>query len=70
MPKPIDVRRVLSVLAAKGFVFVSQKGSHAKYRSVSKPARIVIVKTTSKQIPFGTFSSILNQSGLSESDFS
>jgi predicted RNA binding protein YcfA (HicA-like mRNA interferase family) len=69
MPKPIALRRVIRVLREKGFFFVSQKGSHAKFRKVGHPTRNVIVKTTNKEIPHGTFQSILLQSGLKESDF-
>lgn len=69
MPKPIVLKLALKVLNAKGFFFVSQKGSHAKYRTHGLPKRTVIVKLGKKQIPYGTFQSILLQSGLEESDF-
>lgn len=68
MPRPIDLKLVLKVLGAHGFLLVSQTGSHAKFRR-EDPKKSVIVKTTKKQIPHGTFRSILLQSGLSESDF-
>ena len=66
MPRPIELRRVLRVLAEHGFELVSQKGSHAKLRHAGKT---VIVKTTKKEIPYGTFRSILDQSGLQEERF-
>lgn len=69
MPKPIDLRRVLRVLSVAGFILVSQKGSHAKFRRPGFSARTVIVKMTSKQVPYGTFCSILLQSGLTEEEF-
>ncbi|MBU0978300.1 MAG: type II toxin-antitoxin system HicA family toxin [Patescibacteria group bacterium] len=69
MPKPIPLKRVLKVLQSEGFFFVKQRGSHAKYRKVGEPTRNVTVKTTKKEIPHGTFQSILLQSGLKESDF-
>ena len=69
MPKPILIKIVMQVLKDKGFFFVSQKGSHAKYRKVGNPTRTVIIKTTEKEIPFGTFRSIILQSGLQEDDF-
>jgi predicted RNA binding protein YcfA (HicA-like mRNA interferase family) len=52
-----------------GFVFISQKGSHRKYRKTGNPALTVIVPAGKKEIPFGTFKSILKQSGLQQSDF-
>jgi predicted RNA binding protein YcfA (HicA-like mRNA interferase family) len=66
MPRPIALKTVIRVLVNKGFELTSRRGSHAKYRRGSKT---VIVKTTSKEIPHGTFQSILLQSGLDETDF-
>jgi predicted RNA binding protein YcfA (HicA-like mRNA interferase family) len=54
------------VLVANGFVFKSQKGSHVKY--VRGPAT-VIVPHPRKEMPIGTFSSIVKQSGLGKSAF-
>ena len=69
MPRPIDLKIVVKVLKIKGFFFVSQKGAHAKFRKLDSPVKTVIVKMAEKQIPYGTFRSILLQSGLKESDF-
>lgn len=69
MPKPIALKQVLKVLQKKGFVFTSQNGSHAKYRKTGNPTRNVIVKMSKKEIPYGTFKSILLHSGLGEDDF-
>lgn len=70
MPKPILLKIVLGVLKKKGFFFVRQKGSHARYEKVEKgKTRKVTVKIGNKEIPHGTFQSILLQSGLEDSDF-
>ncbi|MBU0540210.1 type II toxin-antitoxin system HicA family toxin [Patescibacteria group bacterium] len=69
MPKPIPSKQVVRVLRDKGFFFISQKGSHAKFRKSGNPTRTVIVKMAKKEIPYGTFQSIMLQSGLKESDF-
>ncbi len=69
MPRPIVLKQVIKTLRDRGFFFVSQKGSHAKFRKIGNPARTVIVKMAKKEIPYGTFQSILLQSGLKESDF-
>jgi len=69
MPKPILLKIVLRVLKDEGFFFVSQKGSHAKYKKIGLPNRTVIIKTSKKEIPYGTFTSILQMSGLEEKDF-
>ena len=41
MPKRLGSGEVIRVLQEHGFVFVSQKGSHAKYRNAT--GRIAIV---------------------------
>jgi len=47
-----------------GFKF--PKGSHKKFR---KGNRTIIVPDPNKEIPLGTFTPILRQSGLSKEDF-
>ena len=59
-------RAIVNVLLRHGFIFISQKGSHKKFR---KDEKIVIVPDPKKEIPLGTFASILRQSGLSKEDF-
>ena len=61
MPKLLSSKEIIKVLEHNGFVFVSQKGSHAKYR---KGPATAIVPTPRKEIPVGTFRSIVRQSGL------
>lgn len=60
---------IVKVLESKGFFFVSQTGSHAKYRNNSSPYLTVIVPIHGKEVRYGTFRSILRQSKLKESDF-
>ncbi|NQV89179.1 MAG: type II toxin-antitoxin system HicA family toxin [Parcubacteria group bacterium] len=69
MPSSILLKLVERVLKKKGFFFVSQKGSHMKYRKKGKPGLVVIVPVHGKEIPYGTFRSILRQSQLDEADF-
>jgi predicted RNA binding protein YcfA (HicA-like mRNA interferase family) len=69
VPRPYSIRLVLKVLESKGFFFVSQTGSHAKYRKEGDPRLTVIVPIHNKEIYYGTFKSILRQSQLKESDF-
>jgi len=54
-------------LKKHGFTEVSKKGSHAKYKN--DDGVTVIVPHPKSEIPIGTFSSILKQSGLSKEDF-
>lgn len=69
MPKLYSSKFILKVLTAKGFVFVSQKGSHIKLRKSGKQTLTVILPADRKEIPRGTFSSILRQAKLTEEDF-
>jgi len=69
MPSPIQFRLVVKVLESKGFFFISQTGSHAKYRKKGHPTINVIVPIHEKEIRYGTFRSLLRQSQLKESDF-
>lgn len=69
MPKGFSVRVVVNVLRQHGFFFVSQSGSHAKYRKPGITTLTTIVPIHNKDIPYGTFRSILRQSKLQQSDF-
>jgi predicted RNA binding protein YcfA (HicA-like mRNA interferase family) len=70
MPRLYSSRHIVKILESKGFIYVSQRGSHAKYRKrAEKEFLTVIVPANRKEIPYGTFRSILRQSGLGESDF-
>ncbi len=66
MPKLHSSAKIIQVLERRGFVFVSQRGSHIKMK---RAGRVVIVPANRREIPVGTFRSILRQSGLSDSDF-
>ena len=66
MPKLYSSRHILMVLKRHGFVEVDQTGSHKKFRFKSFT---VIVPAAKREIPYGTFMSILRQSGLHKQDF-
>lgn len=70
MPKLYSSLEIIKVLQKKGFVYISQKGSHAKFRKTASPTLTVIVPAGKKEIPLGTFKSILRQASLTEGDFS
>lgn len=69
MPKLHSSAHILKVLESKGFIFISQKGSHIKMRYNGSPLLTVIVPAKRKEIPLGTFKSICRQSQLTEEDF-
>lgn len=66
MPKVYSSRHIISILKRNGFVEIDQTGSHKKFRYGE---RTVIVPAPRREIPYGTFTSILRQSGLSKVDF-
>jgi predicted RNA binding protein YcfA (HicA-like mRNA interferase family) len=55
------------LLEDHGFAFVSQRGSHQKYRNAT--GRITIVPAARREIPVGTINSIIKQSGLDRALF-
>ena len=69
MPKLFASEHVIKVLYSKGFVFVSQRGSHMKFRKRNDKVLTVIVPAGKKEIPIGTFRSVLRQSNLKQEDF-
>jgi len=69
MPKFYSSLEIIKVLKKQGFVYISQKGSHAKFRKTGSQTSTVIVPAGKKEIPFGTFRSILRQANLTEDDF-
>jgi len=66
MTKLPSSQKIIQTLIRNGFQFVSQRGSHQKYR---KGDKTVIVPAPRKEIPIGTFRSIVKQSGLNFEDF-
>ncbi|MCL5010746.1 MAG: type II toxin-antitoxin system HicA family toxin [Patescibacteria group bacterium] len=68
MPKLFSSQQIVKALQKKGFVYISQKGSHVKLRKYGIQTLNVIVPANKKEIPMGTFKSIMRQARLSEND--
>ncbi|MFA6256409.1 MAG: type II toxin-antitoxin system HicA family toxin [Candidatus Absconditabacterales bacterium] len=62
MPKVYKAKNVLQFFEREGFEKISQKGSHIKLKN--KLGTVIIIPIHSKDIPYGTFRSIVDQSGL------
>ncbi len=69
MPKLFSSADIVKVLQKQGFMYIAQKGSHVKFRKTGRPTLTVIIPAGRKEIPFGTFTSILRQSKLTQEDF-
>jgi predicted RNA binding protein YcfA (HicA-like mRNA interferase family) len=67
MPKLYSSKEIEHVLNKFGFILVSQKGSHGKFKN--NFGKVVIVPMNKKEIPFGTFKSILRQAELTLEKF-
>ncbi|MBS1495196.1 MAG: type II toxin-antitoxin system HicA family toxin [Bacteroidetes bacterium] len=67
MPKEYSSKEIETVLKKIGFVFISQKGSHGKFKD--DKGKTVILPMNKKEIPFGTFRSILRQAGIDLNEF-
>lgn len=67
MPKLYSSKEIEFVLNKLAFRLVSQKGSHAKFKN--EKGNIVILPMAKKEIPAGTFYSILKQANISLASF-
>lgn len=67
MPKLYSSKEIESVFKKLEFHFYSQKGSHGKFKH--KDGRFVILPMNKKEIPTGTFRSILKQANISLQEF-
>lgn len=63
MPKFYSSKEIITFLKAFGFVISGQRGSHIKLKKESKT---VIVPAGRKQLPIGTYISILKQAGYNK----
>ena len=67
MSRAYSSNEIKKALIALGFSFISQKGSHGKFKN--DQGRVVILPMNKRAIPYGTFRSILRQAGINESTF-
>lgn len=67
MPKLYSSQEIESVFKKLEFYFSSQKGSHGKFKH--KDGRMIILPMNKKEIPIGTFRSILKQANVSLQEF-
>ena len=58
---------IQKILKHFGFTFVCQKRSHGKFKN--NQGRVVILPMHKKEIPLGTFRSILRQANINKNSF-
>lgn len=69
MPKLYSSRETVKIFKRIGFVEISQKGSHLKMRGFWNDKLQTVVIPMHKEIAFGTFKSVLSQSGMTKMEF-
>ncbi|MBI4216956.1 MAG: type II toxin-antitoxin system HicA family toxin [Chloroflexi bacterium] len=57
------------MLQRHGFILVSQRGSHQKWRDSDTGKQVVVPYHKGKQLPLGTLRSIIEGSGIAEEEF-
>ena len=67
MPKLYSSKQIQKVLKLFEFKLISQKGSHGKFKNLNE--KIAILPMNKKEIPNGTFRSILKQADITLKDF-
>jgi predicted RNA binding protein YcfA (HicA-like mRNA interferase family) len=60
----MNVREVIALLAADGWVLVATKGSHRQYKHPSKKGRVTVPGKMGDELKPGTLNSIRKQAGL------
>ncbi|MEX2598057.1 MAG: type II toxin-antitoxin system HicA family toxin [Dehalococcoidia bacterium] len=65
----LNSNQVVRVLQAFGFVLVSQRGSHQKWRNPETGHQVIVPYHQGKELPIGTLRSIIDGSGLPQELF-
>lgn len=69
MPKLYSGKEVAKSLERAGFVHVSTKGSHMKFRGVRNSKMLTVIVPYHKELAMGTFSSVLSQAEMTRDEF-
>jgi predicted RNA binding protein YcfA (HicA-like mRNA interferase family) len=69
MPPRLTASEAEAILRKNGFIFISQKGSHRKWRNPDSGKQVIVPAHQGRQLPIGTLLSIVKGSGLGRSVF-
>jgi predicted RNA binding protein YcfA (HicA-like mRNA interferase family) len=72
MPRQIPrytSEEVIKILQTNGFVMVSQRGSHQKWRNTNTGKQVIVPRHKGKQLPLGTLRSIIEGSSIPDNEF-
>ncbi len=64
--RALTATEVEDILAAHGFVMVSQKGSHRKWRNVERRLQVIVPTHAGRSLPAGTLVGIMRGAEIPE----
>jgi len=65
----LKASEIIKILQQHGFILVSQRGSHQKWRNDDTGKQVIVPYHKGKQLPVGTLRSIIEGSGIPEEKF-
>jgi len=65
----LKAEEIVHILAHHGFVLISQRGSHQKWHNHGTGKQVIVPIHRGKELPTGTLESIVNGSGIPETEF-
>ncbi len=65
----LKASEVVRILERYGFILISQRGSHQKWRNQDTGKQVIVPYHKGKQLPLGTLRSIIEGSGIPEEEF-
>ena len=65
----LEANEIIKILQQHGFILVSQRGSHQKWRNDDTGKQVIVPYHKGKQLPLGTLRSIIEGSGIPEEKF-
>ncbi|MCX6000192.1 MAG: type II toxin-antitoxin system HicA family toxin [Chloroflexi bacterium] len=70
-PKQVRLKaqQVTRILQRHGFVLISQRGSHQKWRNPDTGKQVIVPYHKGNQLPLGTLTSIIEGSGIPKEQF-
>jgi predicted RNA binding protein YcfA (HicA-like mRNA interferase family) len=70
-PKPprLKADEISRILQRNGFILVSQRGSHQKWRNDDTAKQVIVPYHKGKELPLGTIRSIIEGSGILQDEF-
>jgi predicted RNA binding protein YcfA (HicA-like mRNA interferase family) len=65
----LKASEVIKILQLHGFVLISQRGSHQKWRNDDTNKQVIVPYHKGKLLPLGTLRSIMEGSGILQEEF-